>query len=784
MVKRKLVVVGNGMAGVRCVENILREGPDAFDITIFGREPHGNYSRIMLSSVLQGSTSFKEIMLNPYIWYEENGITLYTGEMVTQIDKENKCVETDLGREVEFDKLIMATGSSPFVLPLAGVEKEGVISFRTIEDCQRMIETADHYKKAVVIGGGLLGLEAARGLLNLGMEVDVVHRSEYIMQRQLDEQASLMLQKELESQGMRFLLNIVSHEVLGEERVEGLRFDDGTEVETDLVVMAVGIKPNSQLAKDSGVETNRGILVNDFLETNTPDLYAIGECAEHEGIVYGLVQPLYEQGEVLARHLCGKKVSGYRGSVLSTQLKISGVDVFSVGQFTPDRTTEGIHYQNDIEGVYKKVVFRGNKAVGAVLFGDTRLGPKLLDTIVKEKVVSDQDKASLLDSLDPGNSPMAKLPLTDNVCTCNGVSKESIIAAVQQENLKTVDEVKTCTKASSSCGGCKPSVAELLDYISSDHFNEEVKDESLCACTSLSEDEVVEQIQLKELATREGIMDELEWNTEKGCSDCRPALNYYLQMIHPWFENNEEALYLNEKMNAALQSDGTYVVTPQIHGGIPNIEQLNKMTYVANKYSSIELAISRSQRIHFLGVKKKDLSRVWADLDMPLVVPGVNKVSPIQTSIGEDQCPCTKQYPFDLIRSLEQRTELLQTPYRLNIEISLCFHNGAEATTKDIGSIKVSGGWEIYVGGSSAKNVREGQLLCVVHSDEEALQFMAGFIQYYRESARYRERTWQWLDRVGLVHVREVLFNEEIRGDFLERMNVDSTQRNDTLVNM
>ncbi|UOQ93906.1 FAD-dependent oxidoreductase [Halobacillus shinanisalinarum] len=361
--KQKLVLIGNGMAGVRCVENILREDNESFDITIFGSEPHANYSRIMLSSLLQGETTFDDIMIHSHNWYLENNIRLFSGETVTEIDKEKKMVKTDKCRQVQYDKLIIATGSSPVMLPLQGIEKEGVISFRTIEDCQTMMQMAKTYKTAVVIGGGLLGLEAARGLLNIGVKVNVVHISSYLMERQLDQDASRMLQEELESQGMNFLFDKESEEIVGEERVERVRFKDGSEIETDLVVMAVGVRPNIQLAQDSGIETNRGILVDDFLSTHSPDIYAVGECAEHEGMVYGLVNPLYEQGAVLAKHLCRKSTSGYAGSVLSTQLKISGVDVFSVGQFTAEGSTKAIHYKNEIEAVYKKIYFRGIKSL-------------------------------------------------------------------------------------------------------------------------------------------------------------------------------------------------------------------------------------------------------------------------------------------------------------------------------------------------------------------------------------------------------------------------------------
>lgn len=779
MEKQKLVLIGNGMAGVQCIEKIIKENPGAYQITVFGSEPHPNYSRIMLSSVLQGGTTVEDIVINSYEWYETNNIQLFAGETVTHIDQENKKVISDKLTEVYYDKLILATGSTPFMLPLPGADKEGVISFRTIEDCEKMIETSANYKKAVVIGGGLLGLEAARGLLNLGMNVDVVHLAGYLMERQLDSEASRMLQKELEAQGMNFLLEKASDEIIGNERVEGLRFKDGSEIKADLVVMAVGVRPNVQLAKDSGIETNRGIIVDDFMATGSPDIYAVGECAEHRGMVYGLVKPLYEQGKVLANHLCGKETAGYSGSVLSTQLKISGVEVFSVGQFTPDDTVKSIQYHNQVEAVYKKVFFRGNKAVGAVLYGDAREGPRLLDTIVKQKIVSDMDKPSLLESPDPADSFVASLPQTEHICTCNAVSKGSIIQAVQQKQLTTPEEVKKCTKASSSCGGCKPAVAELLSYIHSDAFNEnmEIKQKSLCGCTSLSEDEVVERIQLESLASIQEVFKNLNWKNKNGCSTCLPALEYYLGMIYPEYETESKTVFLNEKMNATLQKDGTYTIIPQTYGGVLNVEQLNKITEVAKKYPLTTIAIASDQRIHLMGVQEKDLSSVWGELNMPLRVSTGNTVETIKTSVGEHICRCDKHPSLQLAELVEKRTEFISTPHRIKIGISSCTHNGAGSTTKDIGAIKMDRGWEIYVGGSSGRNVRPAELFCVVESTKEASEIISSFIQYYRESANYQERSWQWMERIGLVHLREVLFDEVIRQELLEHLDISVGQR-------
>ncbi|MGF6949497.1 nitrite reductase (NADH) large subunit [Neobacillus sp. B4I6] len=782
MDKQKLVLIGNGMAGVRSIEEILKHSPHSFEITIFGSEPHPNYNRIQLSAVLQGGTSFKDITINDRDWYNQQNIKLFTGETVIKIDTEEQLVKTDKNQEVPYDRLIIATGSIPFQLPLPGVDKEGVITFRTMEDCQKMIETAKHYKKAVVIGGGVLGLEAAKGLLNLDMEVTVVHNCLNLMERQLDETAAKLLQTELEKQGFHFLFEKETKEILGSKRVEGVSFKDGTEAEADLVVMAVGVRPNIQLAKESGIETNRAILVNDYMETNIPNIYAVGECVEHRGIVYGLVKPLYDQGKILAKRICGLESKGYEGTILSTQLKISGVDVFSVGQFASDESLKLIEIYDELDGTYKKLVFEDSKIVGAVLFGDTRDRTRLLDMITKKQDVADVEKVTLFQSSSGGGDSIASMAHSEMICNCNGVPKGAIIEAVLKNGLTTVEQVKKCTKASSSCGGCKPLVSDLLSYIQSDEFDEVIEQKSMCPCTSLTEDEVVYEMQLQSCTTVQEVMDVLDWENKEGCSTCRPALAYYLGMIYPEYESRQESLFVSEQMNAIVQHDGTYTVVPQMYGGKTTAEQLRTIADVAEKYNISNVAVTSEQRIHLMGVKKEDLADVWADLNMDVSSTYGNMVQNIKTSIGEHICQCDKQSSIQLAVSLEKKLEFLTTPYRVKMGISACMHNGAGSTTKDIGVIGTGLGWEIYVGGSSGRNVRAGELLCLESLNHDVIEIICAFIQYYRETANFLERTWQWIERVGLVHVREILFDLEHRQQLLLRLEKDRFLRKKLLV--
>lgn len=368
--KEKLVLVGNGMAGARTLEEILRLDPDRFAITVFGAEPWGNYNRILLSPLLAGEKSIDDIMINPDSWYSEHNIELLKGTTVTRIDRDNRRVIADDGSERDYDRLILATGSNPFVIPVPGTDLDNVITFRDIHDVDRMLECAGQFSKAAVIGGGLLGLEAANGLLSRGMEVTVVHLLDCIMERQLDKTAAGLLQRSLQQRGIRFLLEKQTECIRGEERVSGVRFTDGNEVEADLVVMAVGIQPNTRLAAASGLHCGRGVLVNDALQTSDPAVYAVGECVQHRNVTYGLVAPLFEQARICAEHLAGPGQTSYSGSKISTRLKVTGIDVFSAGLIDTDGEHEVITLIDQYAGIYKKLLVRDGRIDGCILYGD------------------------------------------------------------------------------------------------------------------------------------------------------------------------------------------------------------------------------------------------------------------------------------------------------------------------------------------------------------------------------------------------------------------------------
>ncbi|MGZ5271573.1 MAG: FAD-dependent oxidoreductase, partial [Ramlibacter sp.] len=446
MSRLRLVLVGNGMAGVRTLEELLKIAPDLYDISVFGAEPHPNYNRILLSPVLAGEQTLDEIVLNSWDWYRENGIRLHAGRKVVQIDRVRRVVRADDGTEEPYDRLLLCTGSNPFILPVPGKDLPGVIAYRDIADTNAMIEAAAKYAKAVVIGGGLLGLEAANGLMKRGMDTTVVHVMPWLMERQLDETAGRLLQQSLEARGLKFLLGAQTQAlVAGDDgRVRAVKFKDGTQVDADLVVMAVGIRPNTTLAEQAGLHCNRGIVVHDTLQTVTDArIYSVGECAAHRGIAYGLVAPLFEQAKVAANHLAQFGIGRYTGSLTSTKLKVTGIDLFSAGEFMGGEGTEEIVLSDPYGGVYKKLVLKDDKLVGACLYGDTVDGSWYFKLLREGRSVHElRDKlmfgeSNLGDAGHQGQNRAAAMADADEVCGCNGVTKGTICKAIQDKGLFT-----------------------------------------------------------------------------------------------------------------------------------------------------------------------------------------------------------------------------------------------------------------------------------------------------------------------------------------------------------
>lgn len=771
MTKNKLVMIGNGMAGLKTIEEILDRDPQRFEITIIGKEAYPNYNRIMLSNILQNKMTVEETIMNSYDWYAEHDIKLVNNDPVTILDREKKTVLTESGQSFEYDQCIIATGSKAFVLPIPGSDLPSVIGWRTIDDTKRMMEIAQTKHKAIVIGGGLLGLECARGLLDQGMEVTVVHLAEWLMEMQLDRKAGQMLKNDLEQQGMRFELQANTQEILGHEDVESVRLADGRVLEADLVVMAVGIRPYTEVAKAAGLDVNRGIIVNEFMQTNDPNIFAVGECAECEGKVYGLVAPLYEQGIVLADYLTNKETNGYHGSTTFTSLKVSGCDLYSAGIIEETDDIHGIEIFNSIDNNYKKVFLKDGEVVGAVLYGNTDDGSRFYNMMKKHESIEDYTLVSLLTKGgEAANVSIEDMADDETICGCNGVNKGTIVEAITKNGLTSVAEVTKMTKAGNSCGKCKGQIADILQYALGDDFIAS-KPTGICACTDLSRDQIVTQIRAKGLKTSKEVRHVLNFKDKNGCPKCRPAINYYLNMIYPYEHKDEkESRFANERYHANIQNDGTFSVIPQMRGGVTDADQLIRLGEVAKKYNVPLVKVTGSQRVGLYGLKKEELPSVWEDLGMRSASAYGKKTRSVKSCVGKEFCRFGTQYTTQLGIRLEKTFEYIDTPHKFKMGVSGCPRSCVESGVKDFGVISVENGFQLYIGGNGGTEVTKGQLLTTVETEDEVIRICGALMQYYRETGIYAERTAPWLERLGFENVKEVLLDPERQQALFDRV--------------
>ncbi|MEB6612995.1 nitrite reductase large subunit NirB [Staphylococcus pasteuri] len=771
MAKKKLVMIGNGMAGLRTIEEILERDDERFDITIIGKEPYPNYNRIMLSNILQNKMSVEETIMNSYDWYDEHNIQLINNDPAIKIDRNKQKVMTESGIEVDYDQCIFATGSKAFVLPIKGSDFPSVIGWRTIDDTKRMMEIAKSKKHAIVIGGGLLGLECARGLLDQGMEVTVIHLAEWLMEMQLDAKAGQMLKADLEKQGMNFELQANTKEILGEEDVEAVRLADGRVLEADLVVMAVGIRPYTELAKQSDLEVNRGIVVNDMMQTSDPNIYAVGECAEHQGKVYGLVAPLYEQGKVLADYLTDNDTEGYKGSTTFTSLKVSGCDLYSAGQIVESPEIKGIEIFNSVDNNYKKVFLKDGEVVGAVLYGNTDDGSRFYNIMKKHESIEDYTLVSLLTKGgEEASNSIEDMADDETICGCNGVDKGTIVKAIKENGLTSVDEVTKATKAGNSCGKCKGQIGEILQYALGDDFVA-AKPSGICACTDLTRDQIVTQIRAKGLKTSKEVRHVLDFKDKNGCPKCRPAINYYLNMVYPYEHKDEkESRFANERYHANIQNDGTFSVIPQMRGGVTDADQLIRLGEVAKKYDVPLVKVTGSQRVGLYGLKKDELPQVWKDLGMRSASAYGKKTRSVKSCVGKEFCRFGTQYTTRLGIRLEKTFEYIDTPHKFKMGVSGCPRSCVESGVKDFGVISVENGYQLYIGGNGGTEVTKGQFLTTVETEDDVIRVCGALMQYYRETGIYAERTAPWLERLGFENVKEVLLDPERQQALFDRV--------------
>lgn len=766
----RLVVVGNGMAGMRTVEEILARAPDRFDITVFGAEPHPNYNRIMLSPLLAGEKSFEDIVINSREWYAENGIELIAGEKVVAVDRAGRVVTGALGTARHYDVLLLATGSDPFIIPVPGHGLPGVVTFRDMADVQAMLAACARGGRAVVIGGGLLGLEAANGLARNGMATTVLHLMPHLMERQLDPVAAGLLKADLEARGLAVLTGADTAAILGEDHVSGVRLKDGRELPADLVVMAAGIRPNAALGRAIGLDCNRGIVVGDTMRTSDPSIFAVGECAEHRGICHGLVAPLWDMAKVAADHITAVADSLYTPAVTGTRLKVTGIEMFSAGDFAGGEGCEEVVFRDPARGVYRRLVLREERLSGVVLYGDAQDGGwyfdllkqaqplgALRDVVIFGQSVALASQAAAGGAVKDPREALAALPDTAEICGCNGVCKGKITAAIAGKGLTSLEEVRAHTKASASCGSCTPQVEGLLALALGAGYAAPAE-KAMCRCTGHGHDHVRREIVARGLKDMPATMRALGWKTADGCHHCRPALNFYLLCAWPGeYQDDAQSRFVNERNHANIQKDGTYSVVPRMWGGVTAAAELRAIADVVDRYAIPTVKVTGGQRIDLLGVKREQLPEVWRDLNAAGMVSGhayAKGLRTVKTCVGSEWCRFGTQDSTAMGIALERMTWGSWHPHKVKLAVSGCPRNCAEATIKDFGVIAVDSGWELHIAGNGGIHLRGTDFLCKVTTPEEVLEYCAAFLQLYREEARYLDRTAPWVERVGLDYVK------------------------------
>ncbi|WP_210495587.1 nitrite reductase large subunit NirB [Patulibacter sp. SYSU D01012] len=765
-----VLVVGGGIAG-QAVCEALRARTADLSIALVCEEPRLPFDRVSLSHLLVDGKDPEALQLRPDDWYADHRVDLFVGDAVEALDLDGGRARLASGIAVVFGRVVLCTGSEPLMPPLPGIDLPGVIPFRGPEDCQAIRDAAAVGTEVAVIGGGLLGLEAAYGVATQGAPATVVHLMDRLMERQLDDPAAALLEPALAGLGVTVLLERQTAAILGTDRAEGLRFADGEELACGLVVVSIGIRARTALASAAGLTCERGIVVDDAMVASHPRALAVGECAEHRGQVYGIVAPIHEQAEVAAETLLRLDAAGatmdvedgelpagarYDGSILSAKLKVLGVDVVSIGDAVarpgdPAPPTS-VATSDPAAGVYRKLVVRDGVVTGAILVGDVR-GHELLLDGVRTGRATDDPLALLAEA---SQASPADLPDAAQVCNCNGVCKGEIVRAIQEHDLGSTQEVVATTRAGAGCGSCKPTVTEILKVVRGGQVDEATY---LCPCRRQTRED------LAAVAREQGVTSVSELSAACGagreCGACKPGLAYLVSELNDNRHREERhARFINDRVHGNIQKDGTFSVVPRMRGGVTTPSELRRIADVAERFDVPCVKVTGGQRIDLLGIRKEDLPAVWEALDMPSGYAYAKSVRTVKTCVGAEFCRFGLGDSMNAGIELEQMIEGLYTPHKVKLAVSGCPRNCAESLIKDIGLVAIEGGWEVSVGGSGAGTVRQTQLLARVDTKDRALDVAIVFLQYYREHGEYLERTAPFVDRVGLETIKAAVLDE------------------------
>jgi len=768
--QKTVVVIGNGMVGHRFCERLVEfDTEQQFKIVTFCEEPRPAYDRVNLTKYFDHRKAERLALASPE-WYEQNGIDLFVGDRATDIDRTKRVVRSSRGKEIPYDIIVLATGSSPFVPPVPGVDKKGVFVYRTIEDLDRIIGYGAKVKKAAVIGGGLLGLEAAKASFDLGLETHVVEFASRLMPRQIDDSGSRVLVGKINALGVQVHLNKNTKEILGNGKVEGMAFADGAELDVKMVVVSAGIKPRDDLARVCGLMVGQrgGVVVDENLRTSDPDIYAIGEVALYGGMIYGLVAPGYEMAEIAAANVVGH-TRQFKGADMSTKLKLMGVDVASFGNcFADDKTAKAITYEDPFKGSYKKLLFNpdGTHLLGGILVGDASEYGNLSMLAKSEQALAMTPTELLLGKAGDHKTVggvLTAIPNDAQICSCNNVSKAQICSAIREKNLCSVDEVKSCTKAGTGCGGCLPMVTDL--------FKAQIKASgkkvgtALCEHFACTRQELFEIIKIKRIKTYDEAL--ASHGLGHGCEICKPAVASILASL--WNESVVDRTTIqdtNDRFLANIQRGGTYSVVPRVPGGEITPDKLITLGTVAKKFG-LYAKITGAQRVDLFGAPVHQLPNIWEDLVKAGFESGhayAKAIRTVKSCVGSTWCRFGVQDSVGFAIRVENRYKGLRAPHKLKAAVSGCIRECAEAQCKDFGIIATEKGWNLYVCGNGGAKPRHAELLAADIDADTCLRYIDRFLMYYTQTADRLTRTSVWLEKMegGIEYLKDVIINDRL----------------------
>lgn len=784
--RKTVVVIGNGMVGHRFCERLLEFDTDrTFQIVTFAEETRPAYDRVNLTKFFDHRKAEK-LAMSPPGWYADNGITLHLGDRVTEIDRANKIVRSAQGRAISYDYVILATGSVPFVPTVPGIEKKGVFVYRTIEDLEQIINHGASIKKAAVIGGGLLGLEAAKATYDLGLETHVVEFASRLMPRQVDDAGSKVLVSKINALGVQVHLNKNTKEILGNGKVEGMSFADGAELDVKMVVVSAGIKPRDDLARSSGLAVGQrgGVVVDDYLRTSDPQIFAIGEVALYGGMIYGLVAPGYEMAEIAAFNLIRNQESGvnglrtFKGADMSTKLKLMGVDVASFGDcFADDKKSKAITYEDPFKGSYKKLLFNldGTRLLGGILVGDASEYGTLSMLAKSSENLAMTPTEVLLGKQGEGRSAasmLTSIPNDAQVCSCNNVSKAAICDAIRLKNLCSVDEVKACTRAGTGCGGCMPLVTDL--------FKAEIKaagkkvNNNLCEHFACTRQELFEIVKIKKIRTFRELVQ--SHGRGDGCEICKPAAaSIFASLWNDLVVEQATIQDTNDRFLANIQRGGSYSVVPRVPGGEITPDKLIVLGQVAKKYN-LYAKITGGQRVDLFGAAVHQLPAIWEELVAVGFESGhayAKSLRTVKSCVGSTWCRFGVQDSVGFAIRVENRYKGFRAPHKLKSAVSGCVRECAEAQSKDFGIIATEKGWNLYVCGNGGSKPRHADLLAADIDEATCIKYIDRFLMYYTQTADRLTRTSVWLEKMegGLDNLKDVIIHDKLGiCEELERM--------------